>query len=220
MNLLLEKAGTLLATKLATLKKEKDALAVMVATEASLERELSTLAQTIKNQSAEYEAHQMASAFLKELIRVVSTENIEKVERLVNSAICQIFPESQLAFRITTSIKRNLTEYDFQLCRGHNKEKAGGLDSNGGGVWSLIAFILQMTFLVLSKRYPLLFLDESIVAISEKHSTLASQLIRDLAEEFNTTIVLITHQSLFIEGADSVFTLTRGKDRTVITKTR
>lgn len=189
-----------------------------------VDSELSTLIVELDEMSKEYEAHQKASAFLKELIRVVSTENIYKVEHLVNSALHQIFPTRSLSFRINSSIKRNLTEYEFQLLRDNDLEKAGSMESNGGGVWSLIAFVLQVTFNCLAKRFPLIVLDESLVAISSDYISGTSQLIRELSEQFGLIVLLVTHQSLFVEGATSSYLArprsTQGTPYTVFEKVK
>lgn len=190
----------------------------------ALDSELNSLIQELDSMSKEYEAHQQASAFLKELIRVVSTENIYKVEHLVNSALHQIFPTRALSFRINSSIKRNLTEYEFQLLRDNDLDKAGSMESNGGGVWSLIAFVLQVTFNCLAKRFPLIVLDESLVAISSDYIAGTSQLIRELSEQFGLTVLLVTHQSLFVEGATSSYLArarsTQGTPYTVFDKVK
>lgn len=191
------------------LAQKQDSLQSSKATTQVIERDVASLNQTLKDYAFEYECHTKASHFLKELIRVVSLEQIDRVEKLVNSAIHQIFPESIITFQIVTSTKRNMTEYDFKLCRNGNPQSMGGLDSNGGGLWSVIALVLQVTFLVLSKRYPLLCLDESLVAISEKHIAGTSALIKELSEQFNMNILLISHQPLFMEEADIVYHLTK-----------
>lgn len=191
------------------LAQKQEALRSSLATANVLTNDVANMNKTLKDHAFEYECHTKASHFLKELIRVVSLEQIDRVEKLVNSAIHQIFPESSIIFQIVTSTKRNMTEYDFKLCRNGNPQSMGGLDSNGGGLWAVIALVLQVTFLVLSKRYPLLCLDESLVAISEKHIAGTSALIKELSEQFNMNILLISHQPLFMEEADIVYHLTK-----------
>ena len=202
---LLEAAGYHLTQLRKTADSAKASLHQHQGKISALDLELDTLTTELDTMSKEYEAHQQASAFLKELIRVVSTENIYKVEHLVNSALHQIFPTRALSFRINSSIKRNLTEYEFQLIRDNDLEKAGSMESNGGGVWSLIAFVLQVTFNCLAKRFPLIVLDESLVAISSDYIAGTSQLIRELAEQFGLTVLLVTHQAQFVEGATSSY---------------
>lgn len=170
--------------------------------------------------SEDFETHQLASAFLKELIRVVSTENIDKIEHLVNSALSNIFPERGLTFRINSVVRRNLTEYEFQLIRGKNVEATGDMESNGGGVWAVVAFVLKTTFNVLSKRFPLLVLDESLSFVSEKHILGTSKLIHELAEQFNISVLLVTHQKLFVESCSSSYLLQAGDGCTEVKKVK
>ena len=169
---------------------------------ALLERQFVELVDELKKSQRDLEIHEKASIALKDLIRVVSTENITQIETLVNSAIKSVMPDKRVFFKIESVIRRDLTEYEFQVIRQGSNEP-GSTESNGGGLFALIAFVLKITFNVLSKKAPLVVLDESLSFISEQYLLPTSNLINQIAEEFNLTVLLVTHQPLFGEAATS-----------------
>ena len=77
-----------------------------------LKSDLSSLDTQLQKEAFESECHIKAAHFLKELIRVVSLDQIDRIEKLVNSALNQIFPENPIMFQVVTATKRNMTEYD------------------------------------------------------------------------------------------------------------
>lgn len=169
---------------------------------ALLERQFVELVAELKKSQRDLEIHEKASIALKDLIRVVSTENIAQIETLVNSAIKSVMPDKRVFFKIESVIRRDLTEYEFQVVRQGSNEP-GSTESNGGGLWSLIALVLKITLNILSKKAPILVLDESLSFISEQYILPTSSLINQLAKEFNSTVVLVTHQPLFADACTS-----------------
>lgn len=167
---------------------------------ALLERQFVALVEELRKSQHDLEVHEKASIALKDLIRVVSTENITQIETLVNSAIRSVMPDKRVFFKIDSVVRRDLTEYEFQVIRQGSNEP-GSTESNGGGLWSLVALVLKLTFNILSKKAPILVLDESLSFISDQYIIPTSTLINQLSQEFGLTVLLVTHQSLFMESS-------------------
>lgn len=155
----------------------------------------------------------MASAALRELVAAVADKNLRQVEKLVNSALAAIFTDQNLDFKIVTTELRNQTSYRIAL---YSNGIEGNLNSFGGGVWAVVAFVLKLTFNLLAKRYPLVVFDESLSFLSAKYIPNASKFITDMCTELGMTIVLVTHQSEFATFADMVYEAQPGPANTVV----
>ena len=57
-------------------------------------------------------------------------------------------------------------------------------------------------FILHTKRYPLLVLDESLRFISKSHKARASRFVRQLAQAFGVHVLLVTHDEALAVEAD------------------
>jgi len=166
--------------------------------------ELEKLEDFIISSTKRLELMKLATLILQELVDVVSTKNIIKIESLVNSALVSVFYDENYVFKIKKKPERNQHIYKIVLCKNGIE---GNENSFGGGVWSWIAFVLKILFNILSKRFPLLVPDESLSFLSAKYIPNASSFINDLSQEFNLPILLVTHQPLFADSANIKYEL-------------
>lgn len=154
----------------------------------------------------------MAAVLLQELVDSVAAKNILRTEELVNSALSTIFTDMKLDFKIISEIKRNANSYRMVIVENGVE---GNLNSFGGGVWAIVAFVLKVLFNILGKRHPMLAFDESLSFLSEKYIPNASAFIKDLSREFNMPILLVTHQPLFTQASDQIYTASSAGKKTV-----
>jgi hypothetical protein len=70
----------------------------------------------------------------------------------------------------------------------------GGVNSFGGGVLSLISLIMLVSTIVLKKKRRFIVLDESLNAVSIEYQEGLSNFIRQLCDDFDFNIVLVSHQ--------------------------
>lgn len=178
--------------------------------------QLTTEIEDIKiSQAANFiklENMRLAATVLQNIVDVVSSKNIAKIENLVNSALSNIFDDMDIKFLITQDIKRNTNTYKIVL---ESNGIEGNKDSYGGGVVAVVAFILKIISNMLCKGYPIVVLDESLSFLSSKYIGNASGFIRELSEEFNLITVLVTHQPLFVDYADLKYEASNGSDGVV-----
>ena len=144
----------------------------------------------------------MASLILRKLITKVASNNIKKLEDLVNTGLKTIFHDQTIHFKIKAEVRRNLTSYRVILTQN---EVEGSLDSFGGGVLCVLAFILKVIFLIFSKNYRILILDESLSFLSDTYINEASEFIKELSKEFDMTIIMVTHNEKFANASDLTY---------------
>lgn len=98
-------------------------------------------------------------------------------------------------------------------------EVSGGLDSFGGGVLSLVSFIMLVSTIVLKKKRRFIMLDESFSAVSVEYQEGLSNFVRQLCDDFNFDIALVSHQkSLNVEATRTYEVSTDNRKGTVIRK--
>lgn len=159
-------------------------------------------AQANSIQQAEYLA--MAAKYLQMLIEKVSVSNIRKLEDLVNSALIQTIPDQNFQFAINSAIRRGTTSYTWSITKDGVE---GNINSFGGGAFAIVAFMLKVISQLISRRYPLLVLDESLNFISAEYQPTTSLFLKEMAKQFNCTIILVSHQPAFSEEADCHYRL-------------
>lgn len=168
------------------------------------------------NLKAQKETHEavehlmMAGKALQSIIERVSSSNIAQIESLVNDALEVIFFDQNIRFSIESSEKRGATAYTWTLTKDGIE---GNINSFGGGVVAVPALVLKALSLVLSRKYPLLVLDESLSFVSAEYIPHVSQFLLQLSKQLGVTVVLVTHQPQFSESADMVYRFTTDKKK-------
>lgn len=94
----------------------------------------------------------------------------------------------------------------------------GGLESFGGGVMSLISFIMLISTIVLKKKKRFIVLDESLKEVSAHYQEPLSRFIRQLCDDFEFTILLVSHQPELNTEASIHYEIGVNKSGTTITK--
>lgn len=155
-----------------------------------------------------------ANAIMRRLVEELNSENLRKIEVLVNDALEVVFDDQEVEFRIVPAAKRGNTVYGVEMTVG---EHTGGLDAFGGGVWAMVAVVLKIVFNRLTERYPLLVLDESLSFLANQYIPTASALLRQISERFRLPVLLVTHQAAFAASADVAYTASRSGRGTVFT---
>lgn len=207
----------LLAEELLNSRREQSAVLEYRATE--LDKNIFSSTEKSSRMETELATMKVASALLQELVDQVSITNIARIEKLVNQALQTIFHDIEgLEFKIISEVKRNLIAYRLVLMK-HGVE--GGINSFGGGPWSVVAVILKILFCILAKRFPLLVLDESLSFLSEHYIESASSFLKEMSKEFGIPILMVTHQPLFSENSDHIYQAKRvSSNETVFEKLR
>jgi len=165
----------------------------------------------IEGATSRLELMAMAQSFLQKLVDLVSKKNIIRINELVNSALTTIFYDMDITFAIRQKIKRNMNTYMIIISKDGVE---GNVNSFGGGVIAVVALVLKILFNLFSGSYPLIVLDESLSFLSDKYIKNASHFINELSKEFNIPIILVTHQNLFSEHAETRYVVRKNPNLT------
>ena len=82
-------------------------------------------------------------------------------------------------------------------------------DGAGQGIRTIISFILKAYYLI-NKGSRVLFLDEKYSALSEHYVPRFFEFLKKMAEEKGMIVVLITHDTRFMDYADNIYMVNMG----------
>lgn len=139
----------------------------------------------------------------KVLENKLSEANIKHVEELCNQALTTVFNTEEVVYsiKIETLVQRNNNQVQFYLYEKNlntNEEIKTRIEDNGFGVQSLIGLVLQIYFILIHRQQHILFLDESLTAISVDKLPKLKVFLKELSERLDFKFVLIAHvESLF-----------------------
>jgi DNA repair exonuclease SbcCD ATPase subunit len=94
----------------------------------------------------------------------------------------------------------------------------GGVTSFGGGVLSLISFIMLVSSVVLKEKRRLLILDETFSAVSAEYQEPLSNFISQLCKDFGFTIIVVSHQPALNTHASTSYVVSSNKKEGTIIK--
>ena len=173
---------------------------------------LGTHMQALAEHKEEHALQSTSIEVLKEIIDQMSREHIEKVQSLVTFALQTIFYDRDYALEIEVEDKRNNKSAEFYLVeqRPDGALKASFNDSIGGGILSVVGFVLQVFYISYFKLRPIIFCDESFSQLSEQYIDGLMEFIEKLAEKKEFRVVLISHDPRLIPKAQKVYRVTDG----------
>jgi len=124
---------------------------------------------------------------------------------LVTECLKGIIPNFDMSFIPVFETKRNQTECDFVLVdkKGNRQDP---MDSNGGGVWNIIAFALRVCVLLLESKphRNVLILDEPFHFLhGSVQQERAFETLMKIADRLKMQIIVVTQDSLADERAVS-----------------
>ena len=164
------------------------------------------LKESYKN---EVERLTLAAKALQSVIDNTSAKNLKRVVDVVNIALSTVFINQGIEFKIDSSIKRNVPTYELKLVQNGIE---GSLNSFGGGVLSVVSVVLKIMLNVMSKSSPLICLDETLSGLSVEYIPAVSRMLKEICSKFGIYLVLVTHQSKFLDYCDTATRLRTLRD--------
>lgn len=140
---------------------------------------------------------------LETLLKIVSMESLESVEKLVTYGLRTVFEDLALQFKVEVENKRGVQWMEPKLVDGG--VEAPILDAFGGGPASITAFLLRLLVCRRLNLAPVLFLDESFSFVSEQYVEPTARLLRELADTLGVTLVLVTHHKGYLSYATRAY---------------
>lgn len=164
-----------------------------------VESEIVSLSETIERLA------KVAELF-RTLLDLMVEKQVRTVEGVVTQGLRTIFHDLDLYFESEISTKYNRISCDFFIRQdGPFPIRAHPLRGFGGGPASVASLTLKVLTILRMKLWPLLVLDEALVAVSEEYVQYTSQFLASLAGRMAMDILLVTHNTAFADHAKRAY---------------
>lgn len=152
----------------------------------------------------------LSFTYLDELIKQESNKFIDRLNDMLNFGVQTIFFDCD--YNIEVRIKDNKASIYLK----YTEEETGvNVESDilncGGGIRTVIGFLLQVYFIFYTKSEKVLFVDEGFSQISSQYLERFFGLINELSEKNDLKVLLITHDDRFTEYAKVNYEIRNGK---------
>lgn len=175
---------------------------------------ITKLKEELIEDERQIQLHEKASEVFKTLQERLTYVHIDHLTNLINNALETVFNDDyiQYSVRIETSQQRNNNTCQFYLLTTENNITTETLlQDNGFGIQSLIGFVLQIYFILQHNQARILFLDESLTAISTDKLPKLKIFIDKVSQQYDFKFILIAHMSDLFELADYAYNVENGK---------
>lgn len=177
---------------------------VLSGTLRSLKNQEMGIQSTLDEHKRESKLLEHVNEALLYLVSMTSTVYSQRIESLVTGGLQAVFTDLDFVFSIDIVKRRHNSAIQFSLQNaGINYPLMRG---TGGGVLAVIGVLLRIITIILLDMKRVLFLDETLVHVSEKYVDNVSALLKKLCSDLGFHIVLVTHQKEFVSHADHHYT--------------
>lgn len=166
----------------------------------TFQKDLSDLERQISHLMKESDLLSKVEQTLQSVSAKVLGQSTKTIDKLVTAGLKIVFHDQNLEFRTQVDKYRGKTSIKFELFE--DGKTAPLMESFGGGPIVLIGVLLRVVTIVVLGQRRILFLDESLSHLSEQYHEQASALLKKLCKELGFTILMVTHQSGFVQHAD------------------
>lgn len=163
-----------------------------------LEREVAALRQ-------EDLTLERVAALFRHLLQTSALAYAEGVSGMVTEGLRAIFHDQELEFKVLLEERHGKVHATFRTRNLTHEVEGGAMDSFGGGVAAVQSLLLRVLILLKSGQAPYLFLDESLVALSEEYVPACGAFLSRLCRDLGVTVLLVTHNKAFLEEADLAY---------------
>lgn len=135
-------------------------------------------------------------------VQIVSANGIGKIEGVVSDGLHRVFGNDQLDLFIE---KKETARGNTYRLLGRDGETVGSLmDSFGGGVQNVVAFLLRIIMIKRFRLAPFIALDEQFSNVSSEYQPKVSEMLKVLSK-MGFTIFAISHQPTITSAADTTY---------------
>jgi hypothetical protein len=138
--------------------------------------------------------------------RLVSA-HVDAIRHIVSEGLATIFHDQKLSFEADVGVKYNKVSIEFMLRQGEGPTAIEGkpLEAFGGGPSSVSSLLLRVLTLMRLKVAPVMFLDETLSAVSDEYIDQTGRFLAHLAARTGADVLLVTHKQAFLEHADIAY---------------
>ncbi len=147
--------------------------------------------------------------FIDDIIEKFSESSLKKLEDLLSLGLSRIFQDRDYKVEIKVSEKRSSKCADLYLIdAGHPFLMRDSCVA--GGILVVVGFLIQVFYVANLDIAKVLFLDEALSNISTQYLDNFFAFMKELSIKIGLTVVLITHDTRFLEYADRIYKVSDG----------
>jgi len=156
---------------------------------------------------------QQVSEIIRGCITKLSEGHIAHLRELINSMLSMVFFDRAYSIdMVVGDTKAGKTLNLFLLDSADPDDVVTTeLSSNGGGLQSIIGFVLQVYFIIYFNQRSVLFLDEALSAVSDEYLPNLMEFIEGLVKKYEFTFVMVVHDTRFIDYGTRIYRVSNGR---------
>jgi len=188
----------------------KDWYKELIVAETILEREqaeLNALSVKIRDTEREINLLDDSIVFLNKYIEAVVGSNSSFIENMVTNGLRYVFG-TRFTFKINHDIKNHKNVFFYSIIN-EDTDVTGNISTFGGGVMAITSFIIRFAINILTDKARIMLLDESLNHVSAVYQDRTSSFLKTMCDEFDFTIVLVTHQQQLCSRSDEIIELVK-----------
>ena len=165
--------------------------------------------KNIKKQEEYLKFINTSKEYYVKAIDIMYEESIGALKETLNSALRYIVYDKNYNCNLILDDKRGAKTLELTLVDLDEDFEVDLKDGAGQGIRTIISFILKAYYLI-NKGSRVLFLDEKYSALSEHYVPRFFEFLKKMAEEKGIIVVLITHDTRFMDYADNIYMVNMG----------
>lgn len=195
------------------------AVRALVLMEVQEKRESEVLAEVSSLENQE-ETLMLVSELFRKLIDQEIMEGVKGVEDLQTEGLRAVFYDQVLSVKAEVKEERGKISVHLITVDDSGDEAIEGssVDSFGGSVMTMEEIFLRVAVTFQRGLRPILLLDETLGAVSNKYADKAVEFLRLLAERMGMDILLISHDESMVNGAHHAYRVTKSGNKAVFRK--
>lgn len=174
----------------------------------ALDQQISENQDQIEELENEEELLDLVANLIRRLIDAEVTDGVKAVEKLQTEGLQEIFYDQELSVRAEVEESRGKVSVSlFTQRRLKDGTLVEGIadQSFGGSVLTMQSILMRATVIFRRNMRPVLFLDETLAAVSNKYLDRAAKFLSKLCDRLGLDILLISHDEALINAADHAY---------------
>lgn len=170
-----------------------------------LQYETATIARlTARIKQLEEEKAELVKAVgtIDRCVQIISSNGIGKIEGIVSDGLKRVFGNDDLGLFIEKKETARGNSYRLLVRKGDTV--GNPMDSFGGGVQNVVAFLLRIILIKRFKLAQFIALDEQFSNVSAEYQPKVSEMLKVLSK-MGFTIFAISHQPTITAAADHIY---------------
>lgn len=158
-----------------------------------------------------YKNTELAYAYLEKMINFESEKFIKRIQDLITFGLKTIYYDRGYSCDIRVNDKNNATIHLVYTDPESGLTLSPDIKNVGGGVRTVIGFILQVYFIIHYKAEPVIFVDEGFSEVDSNYMPYLMGFISELANSKSFKLLLVTHDERITPYADRVYRVESGR---------